>query len=1065
MEASAAPAASDVPVPESDPWDEADPWGEAAADEHDDFGLHAEGGVSAAASCEQWRPTLSPRPAGNERAPTQAEQIGWWGTADVQPPGLPAGGFGIGCVPQGWPPGYAGPACVPPGWPAAYQGGPGVFGPHGVPPGWPAGAQVPSSVHPGWPAGAQVPSSVPPGWPAGAQVPSSVHPGWPAGAQVPSSVPPGWPAGAQVPSSVPPGWPAAAQVPSSVPPGWPAGAQVPSSVPPGWPCAAQVPSSVPPGWLAGAHVPSGVPPEWLGVPGHSAGGRPGDLGSGQVPVPQVEAQASTGRLQMRTGMVSVSRDGAGEDVGSSSAGTSEIKSLLRRRAREQERPKSSIGSVKIEDFYGDRKKFKAWRRATEAQEHLYRLEQSELAMLLYLSTKGEARDILDQRPLSDYTSPGGLTVMWSLLEETFGESNAESFERAEKELAAYRRLPGQSVASYVAGLKRLRMNYTVEDPDSTWSNKAWAQRLLNRAGLSRRDRLDVFYSAGACYDTESIEKALRHRCAHIHEEERRLPSLSRSGRSSLRSVPSSTASTTSASTSASPARRPFRKHTAHVADQPDEEAEENDDEDLEQEAVDGAMAEPEGEELEDENGGDAELHEGSDEELPDIYEAFQAGWRAKTKVNTKKKTRGFKQPGSTSSPSSTSKSLAAKKRHSTCASCGSVGHWKGDPECPNVRSGRDSLHRPGSAQGANEVNFVNYTFMVGSMVECPGCGDFCAEGAAFCSTCGARLCKREWALVGDQIGGATAGASSTGPAQVAPSIAAAPPRPMRVEVPKTALGKSKDDKKIKLKPLELLGAVDQLTKEEKKAIRTVLRREEEDEAWAVLHGSRPYASEGNGALNFDPPARGRDAPGPARDHDQLPLCPGSRGGAPCNEPLRPPALKDAVGRDKAKAVRQRELEEFRHDLYERQLEGHRCVPGAAAPRPSEQQARCHHRYGDLLWTANQHGHFARCSRCDLKHIIYFSVRHGALMASQIYENEVLEETPAATWAPGLAVADTGCRTAVGGARWHETLQAELRRRGITWQTVEEQETFQFGSGSSTSGRGSWRCWAVAGLCA
>ncbi|CAE7864387.1 TY1B-PL [Symbiodinium microadriaticum] len=710
-----------------------------------------------------------------------------------------------------------------------------------------------------------------------------------------------------------------------------------------------------------------------------------------------------------------------EDVGSSSAGTSEIKSLLRRRARGEDRPKSSIGSVKIEDFHGDRRKFKAWRRAIEAQEHLYRLEQSELAMLLYLSTKGEARDILDQRPLSDFTAPGGLAMMWKLLEETYGENSAESFERAEKELAAYRRLPGQSVASYVAGLKRLKMNYVVEDPDSTWSNKAWAQRLLNRAGLSRRDRLDVFYSAGAQYDTEAIEKALRHRCSHIHEEERRVPSLPRSStRSSLRSSPSSAASTASGSTAASSSRSRFRKHSVHVAGQvPEDEPEDRDDEDLEQEALDGAtvpelLGEEEEEELQEEPG-DLE----SEEELPDVYEAFQAGWKAKAKVNFKKKARGYRTQPSAPSTGSPTKSLAAKKRASTCASCGGRGHWKGDPECPNVMSGRDPLHKPGGTPAANEVNFVNYTFMVSSLVECPGCQEFCDAEAAFCAKCGTRLCKREWSIVDPPPpSGAPAPPGDVG--HSASTLSAAPPRPMRVELPKSAVGKTKDDKKLKLKPLEVLGAVDQLSKEEKKALKVILQKDEEEQAWATLRGDCPYVPENKG-LAYEPPPRER--PGAARASDdrrgsqgdvQMPHGPGHRGY------LVAPSLKD-------------------HNA------GIRPKPfGNVSWRIS---ARCHHRYNDLLWTANQHGHFARCSRCDLKHVIYYSVRHGVLMASHCMEAR--ENTPTSSqvpWAPGLAVADTGCRTAVGGIRWHRALQEELQRRGIQWKTVPEEETFQFGSG-------------------
>ena len=293
--------------------------------------------------------------------------------------------------------------------------------------------------------------------------------------------------------------------------------------------------------------------------------------------------------------------------------------------------------------------------------------------------------------------------------------------------------------------------------------------------------------------------------------------------------------------------------------------------------------------------------------------------------------------------------------------------------------------------------------------------------------------------------GAPTPPGDVGPA--APSLSAAPPRPMRVELPKSAVGKTKDDKKLKLKPLEVLGAVDQLSKEEKKALKVILQKDEEEQAWATLRGDCPYVPESRG-LAYEPPPR--ELPGAARASDdrrgsqgdvQLPHGPGHRGY------LVAPSLKDHSGRDKAKAVRQRELEDFRKELYEHQVQGLRCTPSSAAPRPSESQARCHHRYNDLLWTANQHGHFARCSRCDLKHVIYYSVRHGVLMASHCMEAR--ENTPTSSqvpWAPGLAVADTGCRTAVGGIRWHRALQEELQRRGIEWKTVPEQETFQFGSG-------------------
>ena len=96
----------------------------------------------------------------------------------------------------------------------------------------------------------------------------------------------------------------------------------------------------------------------------------------------------------------------------------EALTLLRRRARTYERPKSSIGSVRTEEFVGDRKHYIKWRCAIEAQEQLYKLDPSELTMLVYPSTKGEPRDVLDQVPLSDLTVEGSNILLWKLLDES-----------------------------------------------------------------------------------------------------------------------------------------------------------------------------------------------------------------------------------------------------------------------------------------------------------------------------------------------------------------------------------------------------------------------------------------------------------------------------------------------------------------------------------------------------------------------------------------------------------------------------------------------------------------------
>ena len=89
-----------------------------------------------------------------------------------------------------------------------------------------------------------------------------------------------------------------------------------------------------------------------------------------------------------------------------------------------------------------------------------------------------------------------------ILEESFGARAEERFEQKQEEYLAYRRAPGQSIAAYISTLKRLRGEYLKEDTETTISDKSFAQRLLSRAALTRRERMDIFFSSGGKYNLE-----------------------------------------------------------------------------------------------------------------------------------------------------------------------------------------------------------------------------------------------------------------------------------------------------------------------------------------------------------------------------------------------------------------------------------------------------------------------------------------------------------------------------------------------------------------------------------
>eukprot|EP00434_Breviolum_minutum_P025436 symbB.v1.2.022474.t1/scaffold1996.1/size93170/9 len=287
---------------------------------------------------------------------------------------------------------------------------------------------------------------------------------------------------------------------------------------------------------------------------------------------------------------STSRD----ETRSSAAATSEIRSMLRRkhhRDGNDSRPKSSLGSVKIEEYYGDRSRYIKWKRAIEAQQHLYALNEGELSMLIYLSTRKEARDVVEQHPIHCYTGSGGLQLLWKVMDEAFGESEAELFERADKELERY--------------------------PDSRISDKAWGQKLLQKASLSRRERLDCYHAAGASYDSLEIEKALRVRCGRIHEDEKKV--------SHPRERPSE--SYRSPGTSNYNKKKVFvrrRVNHTHLEQGADENEDFDEMEPIEEEALDETM--------EPEDSMEEAISSAEEVDEEELKEVFAAGWKAKQKT-------------------------------------------------------------------------------------------------------------------------------------------------------------------------------------------------------------------------------------------------------------------------------------------------------------------------------------------------------------------------------------------------------------------------------------------------
>ena len=766
----------------------------------------------------------------------------------------------------------------------------------------------------------------------------------------------------------------------------------------------------------------------------------------------------------------------------SSAGTSAIRSMLKRRQqRSYERPKSSLGSIRIEEYYGERAKYRVWKKAVEAQQALYRLDPEELSMLIYLSTRKDARDCLDQRALTEFTVPGGLQLIWQLLDEAFGETEDEVFERAEQEYNQYRRAPGQPVASYIGQMKRLKAQYMRVDPETRISDRAWGQKLLNRCSLTRRERLDVFFSAGGVYDPRMIEVALRHRCAKVHEDERRVPSTRVVKPFRPKHFQDNGGKPRTTSTV-----RKFVKKTFVADGDPGEEGEEEEgsaDEDLEEESgAYEAYLETHQEEgdLEAQREDDIEDYE-EEMELADeeLKEAYAAGWKAKAKMNEKKKSRGFS--GGGNKPRATSQkpggSIEDMKRGSTCSSCGEKGHWKGDPQCSKVKAGIDPPHQRKQGVGGTQkgVNYVNFTYAVTTKVEgskrakaglkregpvpapeahsCPKCRWPTHLSAKFCSQCGHGLNPDERMAEGKR-GWTVVESSQSGEDELVVSSGSSSNKKLedekvhvytiRKELLKEAAGHKKEKKKggekseaetVKATPEEILASLPLMSKDEKKALKKKLAEEEKDMAFQSMARHHILMAEIEGG---DPEAASSQT---KRTPQQKPI-------VKKKEELKLGGYMEEVRNQKLpKAVKEKMLLEFRQELYAKQVKKGRLVPSRCAPAATDEQIRCCHDFGRLRWSANGDGHYASCRDCGLRHVIYFSEKHGVMMVDQDKGEEPEEKEVFFHKNPGLAIVDSGCRTAVAGHQWHDKFQEMLRTRGFCWHEEVEDETFKFGAGS------------------
>eukprot|EP00971_Amphidinium_carterae_P336222 6472462-Amphidinium_carterae.1 len=189
------------------------------------------------------------------------------------------------------------------------------------------------------------------------------------------------------------------------------------------------------------------------------------------------------------------------------------------------RPKTSLSSIKLEKFNGERKyidQYKEWKKSVRAHIMLFQLDEAEASLLLYLAVGGEAKQVLDVLELQQMTSAGGLTKMWTLLDESYLQTAPDRYERARIQYERCARRPGETMDQYISNLRRCKLMWQQEDHGCTISDRAYSHKLLSGSSLRLKEQREIHYLSGELSSIGKVEELLRVLHPHVADVDRKI---------------------------------------------------------------------------------------------------------------------------------------------------------------------------------------------------------------------------------------------------------------------------------------------------------------------------------------------------------------------------------------------------------------------------------------------------------------------------------------------------------------------------------------------------------------
>jgi hypothetical protein len=180
--------------------------------------------------------------------------------------------------------------------------------------------------------------------------------------------------------------------------------------------------------------------------------------------------------------------------------------------------------VHVKGFSGDRRPgvYREWRKDVLVTQLAYDVKGDQMGSLVYLALTNGAKDIITQEiEIDDLRSDDALFAIFKILDKEFFKAPHEQADAAFRRFEQTRRRASQPMEEYLLELKQVKNMLKKEDPGSDISDISMARRTLRRSGLTMVEQRLVLSAAGAKWDLDAIESALRLMFNDAHHEDRK----------------------------------------------------------------------------------------------------------------------------------------------------------------------------------------------------------------------------------------------------------------------------------------------------------------------------------------------------------------------------------------------------------------------------------------------------------------------------------------------------------------------------------------------------------------